>query len=79
MGTYWSLQENVPNNAPDIGFAFCHNLKEKVMQKSASFLQNLVKNDFKLKNFRKAELGRIQSRTRKLLEKLGLKFQKKFF
>ena len=45
---------------------------------SASFLKNLVKNDFNI-----TKLGGItveyNHASRKLLEKLGLKFQKKFF
>ena len=39
------------DNAPDIGFAFCHNLKEKVMAMKVPILKKFVKNDYGIKNW----------------------------
>jgi RimJ/RimL family protein N-acetyltransferase len=69
-----------PNlETPDIGFAFFEEYEGKgYAYESASKLKELAKEEFGLK-----KLGGItveyNHSSRKLLEKLGLKFQKKFF
>ena len=79
MGTCGVYARENTDNAPDIGFAFLPQFEGKGYgYESASFLKNLVKNDFNI-----TKLGGItveyNHASRKLLEKLGLKFQKKFF
>ena len=69
-----------PNlETPDIGFAFFEAYEGKgYAYESSNFIKNMVKTDFGIK-----KLGGItveyNHSSRKLLEKLGLKFQKKFF
>ena len=69
-----------PNlETPDIGFAFFEAFEGKgYAYESSNFIKNMVKTDFGIK-----KLGGItveyNHSSRKLLEKLGLKFQKKFF
>ncbi len=69
-----------PNlETPDIGFAFFEEFEGKgYAYESANFIKNMVASEFGIK-----KLGGItveyNHSSRKLLEKLGLKFQKKFF
>lgn len=72
------VREN-SENAPDIGFAFFEEYEGKGYAfESSNFLKNWVAKEFGIK-----KLGGItveyNHSSRKLLEKLGLQFQKKFF
>ena len=76
MGTCGVYARENTDNAPDIGFAFLPEFEGKGYgYESAHFMKNLVKNDYGIK-----KLGGItveyNHAPRKLLEKLGLKFQK---
>lgn len=79
MGTCGVYIRENSETAPDIGFAFLPEFEGKGYGfESANFIKNLVNKEFGIN-----KLGGItveyNHSSRKLLEKLGLKFQKKFF
>ena len=64
---------------PDIGFAFFEEYEGKgYAYEASSLLKQLAKDEFGLKKLSGITVEYNHS-SRKLLEKLGLKFQKKFF
>lgn len=79
MGSCGVYARDNSENAPDIGFAFLPDFEGKgYAYEAASKVKELAKEQLNLK-----KLGGItveyNHSSRKLLEKLGLKFQKKFF
>ena len=77
MGTCGVYARENTDNAPDIGFAFLPEFEGKGYgYESASFLKNLVKNDFQHYQIGR-NYGRIQPRFQKIIRKTRFKIPKK--